>query len=155
MPLAELDLDGDRGAVRRAVVDGFVARRLLALDGERLDVAHEALLTGWPRLARWLDDDAAGRAVRRHLSPAAQEWQRRGRPDDELYRGARLGAALDWAATADDELTAGEREFLDASRAQADAELRAAQQRAWSEAAAGVDSDGWPVDWQLCSWSPW
>jgi DNA-binding SARP family transcriptional activator/WD40 repeat protein len=133
VPLAELDLDGERGAVRRAVVDGFVVRRLLALDGERLDVAHEALLTGWPRLARWLDDDAAGRAVRRHLTPAALEWQRRGRPDDELYRGARLGAALDWAGTAD-ELTAGEREFLDASRAQADAELRAAQQRARSEA---------------------
>ena len=106
-PLAELDLDGDRGTVRRTVVDGFVARRLLSLDGERLDVAHEALLTGWPRLARWLEDDAAGRAVRRHLTPAAQEWQRRGRPDDELYRGARLGAALDWAAAADDELTAG------------------------------------------------
>ncbi|MGY1608919.1 nSTAND1 domain-containing NTPase [Geodermatophilus sp. SYSU D00700] len=133
VPLAELDLDGDTGAARRRVIDAFVARRLLSLDGERLDVVHEALLTGWPRLARWLDDDAAGRAVRGHLTPAAQEWQRRGRPDDELYRGARLGAALDWAG-AGDELTAGEREFLEASKARADAELRAAQQRAVTEA---------------------
>ena len=132
--LAELDLDGDRGAVRRTVIDGFVARRLLSLDGERLDVVHEALLTGWPRLTRWLDEDAAGRAVRRHLTPAAQEWQRRDRPDDELYRGARLGAALDWAAAADDELTAGERAFLDASKTRAEAELLAAQQRARTEA---------------------
>jgi len=113
VPLAELDLDGDRGTVSRTVIDGFVARRLLSLDGERLDVVHEALLTGWPRLTRWLDEDAAGRAVRRHLTPTAQEWQRRGRPDDELYRGARLGAALDWAAAADDELTTAERDFLD------------------------------------------
>ena len=30
LPLAELDLDGDRGAVRRTVIDGFVARRLLS-----------------------------------------------------------------------------------------------------------------------------
>ena len=134
VPLAELDLDGDRGTVRRTVIDGFVARRLLSLDGERLDVVHEALLTGWPRLTRWLDEDAAGRVVRRHLTPTAQEWQRRGRPDDELYRGARLGAALDWAAAADDELTSGEREFLEASKARADAELRAAQQRARAEA---------------------
>ena len=69
LPLAELDLDGDGGAVRRAVVDAFVDRRLLVVDGDRLDVAHEALLTAWPRLARWLEDDAAGRAVRRHLDP--------------------------------------------------------------------------------------
>ena len=133
-PLAELDLAGDAGAARRRVVDAFVARRLLTLDGERLDVAHEALLTGWHRLARWLEEDAAGRAVRRHLTPAAREWQRRGRPDDELYRGARLGAALDWSAAAGGELTTGEREFLDASKARADAELRSAQQRARSEA---------------------
>ena len=134
VPLAELDLEGERGTARRTVVDGFVARRLLSLDGERLDVTHEALLTGWPRLARWLEDDAAGRAVRRHLTPAAQEWQRRGRPDDELYRGTRLGAALDWAGAADDELTAGEREFLEASKARADAELLSAQQRVLTEA---------------------
>ena len=132
--LEELDLDGDRGAMRRTVIDAFVARRLLTLDGERLDVTHEALLTGWPRLTRWLEEDAAGRAVRRHLTPAAQEWQRRGRPEDELYRGARLGAALDWAGAAEAELTAGEREFLDASKERADAELRAAQQRARTEA---------------------
>ena len=37
VPLAELDLDSDRGIVRRTVVDGFVARRLLSLDGERLE----------------------------------------------------------------------------------------------------------------------
>ncbi len=43
-PLAELDLDGDGGDVRRAVIESFVTRRLLTLDGERLDVAHEALL---------------------------------------------------------------------------------------------------------------
>jgi DNA-binding SARP family transcriptional activator/WD40 repeat protein len=133
-PLAELDLDGHLGRLRRTVIDGFVARRLLTLDGERLDVAHEALLTGWPRLARWLEEDASGRVVRRHLAPAALEWQRRGRPDDELYRGARLGAALDWAGAADTELTAGEREFLDASKARADAELFAAQERARTEA---------------------
>ncbi len=78
-------------AARRAVVDAFVARRLLAVDGDVLDVVHEALLTAWPRLARWLEDDAAGRAVRRHLVPAARDWERGGEPDDELYRGARLG----------------------------------------------------------------
>lgn len=135
-PLVELDLDGEQGGRRRAVVDAFVARRLLAVDGEYLDVAHEALFTAWPRLARWLDDDAAGRAVRRHLAPAAQDWLHGGEREDELYRGARLAAALDWAAGPDADLTQVERRFLAASQARADAELTAAHDRARSEAAA-------------------
>ncbi|TQN41474.1 DNA-binding SARP family transcriptional activator [Blastococcus colisei] len=130
VPLAELDLSG----ARREVVETFVERRLLAVDGSRLEVAHEALLTEWPRLGRWLEDDAAGRVVRRHLAPAAREWEAAGRPEDELYRGARLTAALDWATTAGDELTPVERDFLDASRAHAERDLVAARQRAEREA---------------------
>ncbi|MGY1726572.1 BTAD domain-containing putative transcriptional regulator [Geodermatophilus sp. SYSU D01062] len=133
LPLAELDA-GD--PARRAVVDAFVARRLLSLDEGRLEVAHEALLTAWPRLAAWLEEDAAGRAVRRHLAPAASDWDAAGRPDDELYRGARLAAALDWADRPDADPTPVERAFLDASRASADAELLAAHERADREAAA-------------------
>ena len=127
--LAELDLDGAGGRDRRAVVDTFVGRRLFAVDGERLEVAHEALLTSWPRLARWLEDDAATRAVRRQVAPAALQWDRDGRPEDELYRGARLAPALDWAASAGQDLTPVERDFLEASGAHSDAELRAARQR--------------------------
>ena len=130
-PLAELDLDD---ASRRAVADTFVDRRLLVVDGQVLDLAHEALLTAWPRLVRWLEDDAVGRAVRSHLAPAAQEWQRRGEAEDELLRGARLAAALDWADGVDGDPTGLERRFLDASRARADAELGEAQLRARAEA---------------------
>ncbi|MGY1700690.1 nSTAND1 domain-containing NTPase [Geodermatophilus sp. SYSU D00766] len=132
VPAAELGTDGPR----RAVVEEFLARRLLSVDADRLEVTHEALLTAWPRLARWLEDDAAGRAVRRHLTPAAAEWDAIGRPDDELYRGARLTAALDWAAGAGDELTPVERDFLDASRAHAERDLADARERAAREAAA-------------------
>ena len=135
VPLDELGLDGDGGFPRRAVVEAFVGRRLLTVDADRLEVTHEALLTAWPRLARWLEDDAAGRAVRRHLAPAAREWAAEGRPDDELVRGARLAAALDWASGPDADLTPVEREFLDVSRARADAELTAARERADREAA--------------------
>jgi|tagenome__1003787_1003787.scaffolds.fasta_scaffold20981268_2 DNA-binding SARP family transcriptional activator/WD40 repeat protein len=134
--LAELDLDGPDGAERRAVVETFVGHRLLSVDGDRLEVTHEALLTGWPRLARWLEDDAAGRAVRRHLAPAAREWAGNGRPEEELYRGARLAAALDWTTGADAHVTPVEQEFLDASRARADAELAEAHDRARREAVA-------------------
>ena len=127
--LAELDLDGPGGSGRRGVVEAFVGRRLLTVDGDRLEVAHEALLTAWPRLAGWLADDAAGRAVRRHLAPAARDWAAAGRPDEELYRGARLAAALDSAAGHDADASPLEREFLTASRRRADAELFEARAR--------------------------
>src|SRR5680860_1126552 len=97
-----------------ALVEALVRRRLLALDGDHLEVAHEALLTAWPRLERWLDDDAAGRAVRRHVAPAAQEWQSHGRPVEELYRGARLDAAAEWASQPESDVTPLEREFIGA-----------------------------------------
>ncbi|HEX6336935.1 MAG TPA: BTAD domain-containing putative transcriptional regulator [Jiangellaceae bacterium] len=128
--LAELDLDGPGGAEQRSVVETFVARRLLAVDEGRLEVAHEALLTAWPRLAGWLDDDAVGRRVRRHLAPAAQEWDGRGRPDEELYRGARLTSALEWADTPAAVLTTTENEFLQASKRRGEAELQDARDRA-------------------------
>ena len=62
-----------------------------------LDVAHEALLTAWPRLARWLEDDAVGRAVRRHLDPGRAGVASRRRagggavPRGPPRRRARLG----------------------------------------------------------------
>ncbi|TFV91549.1 hypothetical protein E4P40_05845 [Blastococcus sp. CT_GayMR20] len=136
VPLGELGLDGGDGSARREVVEVFVGRRLLAVDGERLQVTHEALLTAWPRLARWLEDDAAGRVVRRNLAPAAREWVEGGRAPGELYRGARLAAALDWAASADGAPTPQEQQFLDASRARAEADLTEARDRADREAAA-------------------
>ncbi|MGY1617779.1 BTAD domain-containing putative transcriptional regulator [Geodermatophilus sp. SYSU D00691] len=129
VPLAEVRGAGPDAAARERVVETFVARRLLTVDADRLEVAHEALFTAWPRLARWLEEDAAGRAVRRHLAPAAREWAGGGRPPEELYRGARLAAALDWAADPDASPTAVEEEFLAASQRQAEAELAEAREQ--------------------------
>ena len=60
---------------------------------DTVEVAHEALLSHWPQLARWLEEDEQGRALRRTSAPAAREWAQSGRPDAELYRGARLALA--------------------------------------------------------------
>ena len=101
----------------------LVNRRLLTAGDTGVEVTHEALLTHWPRLAGWLADDEQGRELRRHLAPAAAEWDATGRPDAELYRGARLASALDWAGDELAELTDAERGFLTASRDYADREL--------------------------------
>jgi WD40 repeat protein/DNA-binding SARP family transcriptional activator len=131
----DLGMDGTDGQARQRAVDAFVGQRLLTADSDTVEVAHEALFTAWPRLASWLADDAAGRAIRDHLIPAAREWNQRGRPEDELYRGSRLATALDWRTTSEPDLTSVERSFLEASEALAEGELRAARERAVREAA--------------------
>jgi WD40 repeat protein len=120
-PIAELVPDGDPDA--RAVLDALAGARLVSVAEGHAEVAHEALLREWPRLRAWLDEDEIGRRVRAHLAPAAAEWVARGRDPAELYRGARLTAALEWAGDHDKDLSPTEREFLAAGRARAQAEV--------------------------------
>ena len=70
-------------------------------DGE-VELSHEALLREWPRYRAWLEEDRIGRRLHAHLTAAARDWDARGRDPGELYRGARLAAALDWAAQHDE-----------------------------------------------------
>ncbi len=112
----ELDADEDERVAR--VLEALVGRRLLVADNGTVELVHEALLERWPRLAEWLDEDARGRRLHRQLTQAAAEWGAAGREPSELYRGARLAAALEWADSSGDDagLSRLEREFLEESR---------------------------------------
>jgi WD40 repeat protein/DNA-binding SARP family transcriptional activator len=130
--LAELEPERDQPTARALEV--LTARRLLTVSEATVEVAHEALLREWPRLRGWLEEDVQGRALHRHLTQAAGAWAAAGRDAGELYRGARLTGALDWAATHGADLNQLEREFLDASRAAAEREVADARRRAEREA---------------------
>jgi WD40 repeat protein len=119
VPIAEVAPDGDADA--RAVLDTLAARRLITVSDIHAEVAHEALLREWPRLLTWLDEDEAGRKLRRHLAPAAIGWQA-SREVGELYRGSRLTGALDWQRDHPDDLTQVEHDFLRASQEVAEAD---------------------------------
>src|SRR5258706_12197591 len=80
-----------------------------------VDVSHEALIRGWPRLRRWLDEDRAGLRLHRRITQAAEEWQRSNQDDELLYRGTRLAQAQEWRERNEAELNPLEREFLEAS----------------------------------------
>ena len=76
----------------RTVADRFVQARLLVADRDLatrepvIEVAHEALLTNWPRLREWLEADRRWLAQLQHLATATRSWDESGRPDGELYR---------------------------------------------------------------------
>jgi WD40 repeat protein len=114
VPLAELETDRDEDAGAALAV--LTESRLVTVDEGTVEVAHEALLREWPRLRAWLEEDIEGRRLHQHLIHAAAEWESAGRDPAELYRGARLGSALDWAAAHDAELNVLERAFLEASK---------------------------------------
>ncbi len=112
---AELDAEEDKRIA--LVISRLVERRLLVADDGTVELVHDALLQHWPRLAQWLDEDVQGRRLHRHMTQAAAEWQASGRDPAELYRGARLGAALDWAdSVGGPALNRLEREYLEESR---------------------------------------
>lgn len=111
------------------LVEQLVDARLVSIDGESVQIAHEALVRVWPRLRGWLDDDVDGQRLFRHLAGAADAWDAMGRPQSELYRGARLARTLEWRDRAGPDLNDTESAFLGASAALAESEVRAAEAR--------------------------
>ena len=113
-PLGELDVE--RNTDVADVLATLADSRLVTVGEGSVEVAHEALMREWPRLRDWIEEDAEGRRLRRHITQAASEWETAGRDQGELYRGARLAAALDWSTDHAFELNELEREFVTESR---------------------------------------
>ena len=81
---------------REDIVQRLVTSRLLTVDRDTIQIAHESLVRAWPRLSTWLDDDVTGHRILRHVTASAEAWDSMARPDSELYRGIRLTHALAW-----------------------------------------------------------
>ena len=118
------ELEADRDPVVAGVLSVLADERLVTVGDGEAEVAHEALLREWPRLRGWLEEDAQARRLQLHLRAAARDWDAGGRDAGELYRGARLASALEWAGTHDADLNATERDFLAESSAAANRSQR-------------------------------
>lgn len=114
---------------RARLINRLVAARLVSVEADTASVTHEALGVAWPRLDAWLREDAMDASMLASVSTAASAWAAGGRTEDDLLRGARLQAMLDWQAATDPDLTADELALLSTSEARAEEELRAEQRR--------------------------
>ncbi|MEW9527238.1 protein kinase [Microbispora sp. NPDC049125] len=108
----------ERAAVERVLADLAQAGLLAGADGS-ITLARPALLRAWPRLRAWADEEHDGLRAHVELAAASYRWRRDGRKDADLLQGARLDAALGWAAGGRRHLAlnAWEREYLDAGSA--------------------------------------
>ncbi|MFI0821202.1 hypothetical protein ACH4TX_45625 [Streptomyces sp. NPDC021098] len=113
------------------VLEQLTSARLITQDEDAVDLAHEALISGWPRLRGWVEEDRERLRAHRHLTEAARAWAELERDAGALYRGTRLAVLRDWASRDGSraELNAVERAFLDASVGLADSERAAAARR--------------------------
>ncbi|MFE1441087.1 helix-turn-helix domain-containing protein [Streptomyces sp. NPDC058739] len=119
-------------AAARATLDALVTARLLTVDADRVELVHEALLLAWPRLRTWIHTTRADLLLHQQLGAAAMEWDRENRDPGLLYRGARLTATREWAATPsgrDTVRTPVETDFLRASEREEDLRRRLARRR--------------------------
>lgn len=129
---SELESVGIKRADLDTVLDTLTIQRLLLADrdpatrGPTVEVAHEALLREWPRLAGWVDDQREALILGRRFRAALADWDHNHCHDDYLLTGSRLAPFTGWAATA--ALTAEEQDFYRASQFKDQAE-RAARRR--------------------------
>jgi WD40 repeat protein len=66
-----------------------------------IDLAHEAIITGWPALRRWIAELRTAEDARRRLEAEAEEWVERGRGTDGLLGDVELPRAEAWLASPD------------------------------------------------------
>ena len=85
-------IDFEEAAIN-AVIEELVRARLIIVDDEEVQVAHEALIRRWPRLRSWIDEDRERLSFNRRLIRAVQEWEDNDRQHDYLFRGSQLEQA--------------------------------------------------------------
>ena len=111
------------GADAQHALERLIGARLLvaseAQSGEdRIEVIHEALLTSWPRLISWQQEDAENARMRHQLRAAARQWDERGRGKGLLWRKEALMEYRLWRARSAGRLTETEEAFAAASLAE-------------------------------------
>ncbi|MFJ5551167.1 helix-turn-helix domain-containing protein [Streptomyces sp. NPDC093225] len=114
---AELEAIGD-GLQTHAVLEILARARLITLGEDTVDLAHETLITAWPRLHGWIDADREGLRLHRWLTEAAAAWESVGRDPAVRISPVRLTQLRDFTTTdGRSELTALESDFLAAGTA--------------------------------------
>ena len=89
--VSRADLEGMASAAP-LVLSALLEARLLVDrdDTATIELAHEVLITGWPRLADWLSTSHAERALRERIGNAATTWDAHHRAAELLWDGDAL-----------------------------------------------------------------
>ncbi|MFI6165324.1 NACHT and WD repeat domain-containing protein [Nocardia sp. NPDC051052] len=116
MPIEQLIEESTDPDATRATIARLIRARIVVQRGGDIELVHDLLLAGWPRMAGWLAEEKEFAPARQRIEADAREWARQDRPMSLLYSRTRLEDAAAWMRRADSPnlLT---REFVAASLA--------------------------------------
>src|SRR5919202_1016785 len=98
--------------------------RLLVTDEKNVQVAHEALLSEWKRLANWIEENRDNIRLSRRLEEACREWVEFKNSDEALLTGAVLTVIEEWKQKTNPKLPPLEAEYLKRSIEKRDREIQ-------------------------------
>jgi len=99
------------------VLNALAEARIITHDAYGTSLAHDAVISAWPRLAEWIDEDREDAIIRHRLQSDVDEWVSSGRDRSLLYQGSRLAIASDLRSRTPRALSPQGAEFLDAAEA--------------------------------------
>jgi formylglycine-generating enzyme required for sulfatase activity/energy-coupling factor transporter ATP-binding protein EcfA2 len=90
--------------------------RLIVRHQQMVQVTHEAVIRGWPRLHKWLEERKETILLHRQLAKDVKDWLANSKDKSRLYRGNKL-SVFHPLLEKNIALTTEERAFLEASKA--------------------------------------
>lgn len=103
----QLRVSGDNADLFDWTLLYLAGRRLLTLSGgeenssRKVDIAHEALISGWSTLKLWLRERREAEQIRRRLIRQVEEWVRLGKGSGGLLDEVELAEAQRWLESPD------------------------------------------------------
>jgi NACHT domain/TIR domain len=103
----ELQAINDDPRLFQQTLEHLIDCRLLTSDRDEknsslktVDIAHEALISGWPTLQHWIFDHREAEQTRRRLTDKAKEWERLGKKNGGLLDAIEILESERWLASA-------------------------------------------------------
>jgi hypothetical protein len=119
--LADLVSASQDQAQLLSVVMKLATARILTTDRDPLTqrqtvgLIHDALITQWEQLAKWIKEQREFLLWRQRLSAGMEEWEKSGKDAGGLLRGQKLNEALRWLGDRPADTSPGESAFVNAS----------------------------------------
>ncbi|MFE9427580.1 trypsin-like peptidase domain-containing protein [Kitasatospora sp. NPDC006697] len=103
------------------IAQHLAATRLLvagssAEGADTVELAHEALITGWPKLSQWAAADRAFLVWRESLRHDRERWERGDRVPELLPTTVALATSQQWVRERSADLSEAERDYLERGR---------------------------------------
>ncbi|MXP21626.1 AAA family ATPase [Gordonia sp. HNM0687] len=99
-----------------SVLEALADARIITHDAHGTSLSHDAVISAWPRLSEWVEEDREDAVTRLRIQGDADDWVAADRDRALLYRGNRLTAADDLVTRSPSALSPRAAEFIDAAQ---------------------------------------